>query len=218
MAIGKFSRQAAGIHRGLPPRQLACFACSFSRSGRFNALANDAARHRGMLVEPFAQPFVDELLDVALDVAVELTLGLPLELRLRQAHAHHRYQTFAYVVTGYGDFVLLLFQHAGRGSEIVDRARQRRSKPGKMRAAVNGIDRVGEREDVFAIAVVVLQRDFDLDVAALSLYVDGRIVQRTLAAIQMLHEFADAASEAKLGRFFGALVREGDLQALVKKG
>src|SRR5262245_24129115 len=87
-----------------------------------------------------------------------------------------------------------------------------------MRAAVNRVDGVGESEDVLAIAVVVLQRDLDLHVAAFSFHVDRRVVQRSLAAIQMLDEFADAASEAKLRRFFNALVGEGDLQTLVKKG
>ena len=68
------------------------------------------------------------------------------------------------------------------------------------------------------VAVVVLQRDFDFDVVALAFHVDGRIVQRVLAAVQMLDEFGDAAGETELGGFFAALVGQRDFQALVQKG
>ncbi len=131
-----------------------------------------------MLVEPFAKLFVHQLLDVSLDVAVQLPFCLPLELRLRQAHADHRHQPLAHVIAGDGHFVLLLFQHSRGRSEVVDRARQRRAEPGEVRAAIHGIDGVGERKYVFAVGVVVLQRDLDLHVPALSLYVNRRIVQR----------------------------------------
>ena len=75
-----------------------------------------------------------------------------------------------------------------------------------MRAAIDGVDGVGEGKNIFAVAVVVLQGDFDFDVAALPFDVNGRIVQRAFAAIEMLDEFADAAGEAEFGGFFRALV------------
>ena len=87
-----------------------------------------------------------------------------------------------------------------------------------MRAAIDGVDGVGEGKNVFAVGVVVLQGDFDFDGAALPFDVDRRIVQRGFAAIQMLDEFADAAGEAEFRGFFGAFVGERDLQALVEKG
>ena len=172
LAIRQFTRQPARIHGGLAPRQLAGFASRLTRASRLNALADDAPRHRGMLVEPFTQLFVHELLDVALDVAIQLALGLPLELRLRQAHAYYGNEPFAHIIAGDGDFVLLLLEHAGLRSEIVDGARQGGAEAGKMRAAVHGVDGVGERKHVFAVGVVVLQRDFDLHVAALAFHVD----------------------------------------------
>src|SRR5713226_615100 len=97
-----------------------------------------------MLVKPFAQALVDELFDVALDVAVELALSLAFKLRLRETHADDRDETFAHVVTADADFVLLLFQHAGGGGEIIDRARQSGAKAGEVRAPINGVDGVGE--------------------------------------------------------------------------
>jgi len=85
------------------------------------------------------------------------------KLRLRQLHGDHRDQPFANIVAGNRDFVLLLLEHSRGRSEIVDRARQRRTKSGKMRAAIDGVDRVGKCKNVFRVAVVILQRDFDFD-------------------------------------------------------
>ncbi len=154
----------------------------------------------------------------AFDVAVELALGLPFELRLRQLHRYHGDQAFAHVVAGDGDFVFLLLEHARGAGEIIDGAGQRGAKAGKVRAAIDGVDGVGEGKDVFRVAVVVLQRDFHFHVVALALDGDGRIVQHLLAAIEMLDELDDAAGEAKLGGFVAALVLQRDLQALVQKG
>ena len=71
-----------------------------------------------------------------------------------------------------------------------------------MRAAIHRVDGVREGENVFAISVVVLQRDFDFDVATLSFDVDRGIVQCGFAAVQVLYELADSTREAKLGGFF----------------
>src|SRR5579859_2076223 len=119
LAIGKFAGKAAGIHGGFAAREFARFAGGFAGAGRVNALADDAPRDSGMLVEPFAEAFVDDLLDVALDVAVELAFGLAFELRLRQAHADNGDKAFADVVARDADFVFLLLEHAVGGSEVV---------------------------------------------------------------------------------------------------
>ncbi len=99
------------------------------------------------------------------------------------------------------------------------------AEAGEMRAAVDGVDVVGEAEDGFGVAVVVLQRDVDLDAVAQSLHDDGLVVQHGLAAIEMLDELGDAAGVAELGaaRFAGlgvggALVGERDFEALVEEG
>ena len=120
LAIGELSGQAAGIHGRFAAGQLASFASGLARTGRFNALADDAARDGGMFVEPFAETLVDQLLDVALDVAIELALGLALELGLGQAHADDRDQTLADVIAADADLVFLLLEHAGGGGEIVN--------------------------------------------------------------------------------------------------
>src|SRR5882757_5401636 len=139
---GSRAGQAARVHGRFAAGQLTGFARSFTRTRGFNALADNAAGHRGMLIEPIAQALVDQLLDIALDIAVELAFSLPFKLRLRQAHADDRHEPFANVVTADADFVLLLFQHAGGRREIVDGARQGGAEAGEMRAAVDGVDRI----------------------------------------------------------------------------
>ena len=207
-----------GIERGLAARQLASLAGGFAGARGVDALADDFSRDRGVLVEIFAELFVDERFDEALDVAIELALRLAFELRLRQLHGNDGDEAFADVVAIDRDFVLLLLQHAEGIRVVVDRARERGAEAGKVRAAVDRVDRVGEGENIFGVAVVVLQRDFDIHLLALAFHVDGRIVQRALAAIQVLHEFGDAAGEAEFGFLAGALVFERDLQALVEEG
>src|SRR3984957_8786718 len=218
LAIGELAGKPAGIHGGLAAGGLGGFQPGIARAGRFDAFADDSARYGGMFVEPFAKFFVNELLDVTLNVAIELAFGLPFKLRLRQTHADDRDEAFTHIIAIDGDFVFLLLEHAGGGGEIVDRARKRRAEPGKMRAAVDGIDGVGKGENIFAVGVVVLQGDFDFYRAAFPFNVDGRIVQRGFSAIKMLDEFGDAPGKAEFGAFFAALIGQRNFQAFVEKG
>ena len=97
-------------------------------------------------------------------------------------------------------------------------------KPRQVRAAVHRVDVVGEAEDLLRVAVVVLQRDFHRQHAAvrqfaLAFEVDRLVVQHALAAVQVLDEFADAARVEELVRLhrLHALVGQRDLQALVQE-
>jgi hypothetical protein len=94
-----------------------------------------------------------------------------------------------------------------------------------MRAAVDGVDVVGEAEDGFGVAVVVLEGDVDLDAVAHGFHDDGLLMQHLLAAVEMLDELGDAAGVFELGAagfagfgVGGALVGERDLEALVEEG
>ena len=199
LAIGELARQAAGIERGLAAGEFAGLAGGFARARGVDTLADDFARDGRVLVEIFAELFVDQLLDDAFDVAIELALGLAFELRLRQLDGNDGDQTFAHVVAVDGDFVLLLLEHAERVRVVVDRARERGAEAGKVRAAIDGVDGVGEGENVFGVAVVVLQRDFHFDRVALAFDVDRRIVKDAFAFVEVLDEFGDAAGEAEFG-------------------
>ena len=119
-----------------------------------------------MLIEVFAQALVYELLHLAFDIAIQLAFGLPFELRLRQLYGYHGDQAFANVISGNRNAVFLFPEHARGAGEIIEGARERGTKARKMRAAIDCVDRIGESKDVFGIAVVILQRDFHLEVIA----------------------------------------------------
>ncbi len=57
--------------------QLASLARGFACARGVNAFANNAARHRGVLIEIFSQPLVDQLFDRTLDVAIHFPLVWP---------------------------------------------------------------------------------------------------------------------------------------------
>ncbi len=93
-----------------------------------------------------------------------------------------------------------------------------------MRSAIDGVDVIGEAEDIFRIAVVVLQRDFHGQRAAvrhlaITFEIDRLFVQHRLAAIQVLDEFRYAAAVMKLVLFggFHPLIGERDREAFVQE-
>ncbi len=81
------------------------------------------------------------------DIGIQLALGLAFELRLRQLHADHGDQAFAHVVAG--QIFFHVFEQAHLLPGVIDGAGQRRAESGKVRAAVNGVDVVGEAENAF---------------------------------------------------------------------
>ena len=86
-----------------------------------------------------------------------------------------------------------------------------------MGAALARVDVVGEGEDAFLVAVVVLQRHLDLDVPLLALEVEDLRVDRRLVLVQVLDELDDAALvEERVGASV-ALVLDDDLEAAVQE-
>ena len=207
LAIGQLARQSARIERALAARQVAGFAGRFTRARGVDRLADNLAHHRRILVEELAQLLVDELNDKAADVAVQLALGLSFELRLRQFHADHGRQSFANVVAG--QVLFDVFEQAACLAVGIDGARERAAEAAEMRSAVHGVDVVGEAENVLRVAVVILQRHFHGEHAAvrqlaLAFEMDRLFVQHALAAIQVLDELRDAAAVMKLVRLWPA--------------
>jgi hypothetical protein len=93
-----------------------------------------------------------------------------------------------------------------------------------MRAAIDGVDVVGEAENRFGVGVVVLQADLHGHAIAFGLHVDRLIVQHLFAAIEVLDEFRDAAVVFELRglglagfRIGGALVGKRDQQTFVQE-
>ena len=81
-----------------------------------------------------------------------------------------------------------------------------------MRAAVDGVDGVGERIDRLGVGVGVLDGGFGADAFHLFLDVNHR-VQRFAVAVQIADEGGDAAFEIELHFMVGALVHEIDRDA-----
>ena len=77
------------------------------------------------------------------------------------------------------------------------------------------MDVVGEGDDDFVIAVVILQRNLAHGVAALTGHIDGFRVQRGLVFVDEVDKFADAALVAhRLAHgLLAALIGDGDAQA-----
>ena len=161
---------------------------------------------------------VDDRLDDALDLGVaELGLGLALELRLRDLDADDGGQALADVVAADAGVLQVLGQVA-LGRVGVDRAGQRGAEPGEVRAALVGVDVVGEREDQLGVAVVPLQRDLGVDAVACSpLHEDRLVVDVRLVLVQVLDERDDAALVLELVRLAVALVVDRDDDAAVQE-
>src|SRR5262245_42089836 len=94
-----------------------------------------------------------------------------------------------------------------------------------MRAAIHGVDIVGERKHLFVISIVVLNRNFNAQIVAGSaiaslLEVHWLRMKRVLVLVQVLDEFGNAAFVIKfvLLLFIGAFISDRDPDALVQKG
>ncbi len=90
-------------------------------------------------------------------------------------------------------FVVLLLQQPLLARVRVQGPGQRRAEAGKVRAALVGVDVVGEREHRLLVGGVPLHRDLDLAVIGLVLEEDRLAVQRVLGLVQMLDEVDDPA-------------------------
>ena len=220
-AVGELAGEVRGVEDALAAGELARFPRRFARARRFDALLDDPLRDSRVLLEKGPELVVHHLLHPALDLrGDQAVLGLGGELRIVDAHRNHRGQAFAHVVARERRLLELLRQ-AGVLRVGVDRPGERRLEPFEVGAAVAVVDRVGERVDLLAVAVVPLQRDlaalFRPGVLLDLLEVDRLRVQRALVLVQMLDERGDAAGVLEVGRLVGALVLEVDLHPFVEE-
>ncbi len=154
-AVGEFAGKTAAIQSAFATREIAGFARCFAGTRGFNRFVDDLARHRRVLLKERAQALVDECLHGAGNVGIQLGFGLAFKLRLRQLDTDHGHQAFTNVVTRKVFFYI--FEKPELLAGIVDGPGKRSAETGKMRAAVHGVDVVGETENCFGVAVVVLE-------------------------------------------------------------
>ena len=213
-AVGQLAGQRAALEQALAAREVARLARGAARPRRVDRLLDDLPRLGGVLLEELGQLLVDRRLDQAADLGVaQLGLGLALELRVLELDRDERREALAHVLAG--EVLLLLLEEVLLAGVVVDRARERAAEAGEVRAALGGVDVVGEREDGLVVRRVPLHRDLDRAVVGLVLEVDDAAVDRVLLAVDVGDEVADAALVLEDDALaVGALVVELDAQAL----
>ena len=171
-----------------------------------------------VLLQELAQPGVDDRLHEALHAGVaQLGLGLALELRIAQLGRDDRGQALAHVLAG--EVVLLLLEQALLARVAVERARQGGAKARQVRAALVGVDVVGERVDRLLVGGVPLHRHLDGALLALTVEEHDLLLHRVLVLVEVRDEVADPALVAELGLLaLGALVDQRDAQAAGEEG
>ena len=218
LAVGQLARQGAAVERALAADEIAGLARRLARARGVDGLEDHALRDVRVLLEKRPELVVDDRLDDALDLGVaELRLGLPLELRARNLDADDGGEPLADVVAA-DRRVLQVLREVVLGRVGVDGARQRGAEPGEVRAALVGVDVVGERVERFRVPVVPLHRDLDVDAVLLAARVDRLLVDRRLVLVQILDEGDDAALVEELVRLAVALVVDRDRDAAVEEG
>src|SRR2546423_6408665 len=157
-AISELARQRKSVEGALALDEIACLARRLSGAKSGEALLDDAPRVGGVLLEVLAEGVVHRRGDLTGDLGVaEPRLGLPLELGLADLHADDCRESLPHVVGG--QIRVGLFQGAALARVCVDGAGESSAEPGEVCAAVNRVDVVRERIDLFCERVVVLERD-----------------------------------------------------------
>src|SRR5262249_52521844 len=161
------------------------------------------------------QTFGDGQRNVALDLGVaELRLGLALELRLEHLDADHRRQALAHILTG--EVGVRLLEQPGLAGVAVEHVGQSGAEAGDVAAALDGVDGVGERDDVLDKRRVVLQRDLGLRALYFTFDIERRDVDHLLVPVQGAGKRPDSALEVEGLGDGDRLVYGGDLQPLVE--
>jgi hypothetical protein len=237
LAVGQLAGQAAGLEQPLAAAgQVAGLARGHARARGGDRLAQDVLALAGVLLEPLAEPLVAHGQDEVARLGVaELGLGLPLELRLAELDGDDRGQAFADVVAGQP--VLALLDQAPVLAELVDQRGERGAEALLVRAALVGVDGVGEGVDRLVEAGVPLHRHLErqLAVGVLGLERDHRLVRGALGGVEVVDEVdepavvlvADLADGHLAARSRGlvggrhpvrALVAQGQAQPAVEEG
>ena len=100
-AVLELTGHGAGLQQTLAAGRLACLTGCNTRLSGGDRAANNILRHRGVTPEPVAEVIVHLTLGEGLSLRVtQLSLGLTLELRLRNLNRNHRGQALTHVFTG----------------------------------------------------------------------------------------------------------------------
>ena len=217
--VGEFPRQRGAFQRGLAARQVPGFSRGLARARGGEALVQDRPRGTGVFLKVDGQLIRHHGIHQLAHLAVaQLGLGLALKLRLHELDGHDGREALADVLAGQAAVCGL--QDAGFAPVVVDDAGQGRAEARQVRAALGGVDVVGEAEHALVEAVVPLHRDLHGGGVLHAFDVERGLEHDIFVLVQVLHEGHDAALVVvhPLLRGLGALVVQLDLDALVEKG
>ena len=214
-AVGELARQIRVLERRLAG-EISRLARGLAGARGLDGLLHDHPPLRRVLLEELRQRPVDRRLHEALDRRIaELGLRLALELRVLELHRDDRREPLAHVLTL--EVLVLLLELADLARVGVQRPGECGTEAREVRAALVGVDVVGEREKRLLVGVVPLHRDLHLADVAAVVEVDDLLVQgvpRSLR-VQVVDEVDDAAVVLEAGlEGLAALVDEPDPQAL----
>ena len=226
-AVGELAGQRRRLEQALAAGRLARLAGGVAGLAGLLGLLDDLAGGLGMLLQVIGQAVGHDLERQRTHVgASELGLGLALKLRIGQLDRDDGRKALAHVVTGQVG-VLLLEQILLTGV-IVDHAGEGGTETLEVHAALGGVDVVGKRHDVLAVAAIPLQGYLDLAHLGhrrvrirLALDVNGLLkgLGNVLAVVEELDEVDDAALVAKLLHAGSslALIGQHDLEVLIEE-
>ena len=226
-AVGELTGQRCRLEQALAAGRLARLAGGVARLAGLLGLLDDLASGLGVFLEVIGQAVGHDLERERTHVgAAELGLGLTLELRIGQLDRDNGRKTLAHVVAG--QIGVLLLEQVLLAGVIVNHAGERDAETLEVHAALGGVDIVGKRHDVLAVAAIPLQGYLDLAHLGhgrvrirLALDVDGLLkgLGDVLAVVEELDEVDDAALVAKLLHAGSrlALVGQHDLEVLIEE-
>src|SRR3989449_3607925 len=215
LAVRQLPGKVESFEQPLPSGQLPRFPCGFSGLGGEDRLPDADFRDLRGLVEEVREFLVHDRLDDSLDLRVsELHLRLTFELRFGDFQAQDRRQAFPDVVAleAFAALDVLVVLRI-----LDERPGETRLEAGEVRASLDRVDVVDEREDRFVVAVVVLHRHFDQGPVGFLRETDRVRVQRRLRAVDPLHVFGDATLELEYVPAAVDLVHDDDPKARVEE-
>ena len=182
LAVGQLARQRVGLERRLAAGHLARLARGLSRAGGGLRLVDDGAGDGRVFLEEDGQALAHHGLDQGAHVAVaELGLGLALELCVLQLDRDDDGQPLAHVVAR--KVLLVLLDEVVLAAVVVEHLGQGRLEAGLVRAALGGLDVVGEREHKLVVGIGVLHGDLGHAGLAGALHVDDIRMDGRLALV-----------------------------------
>ena len=209
LAVGQLSGKGAGFEGAFSPGELLCLSRGVSRPRGVYGLFHYAPCDLGVFLEKRPELLVQQGFHRAPHRGVaELGLGLALELRIGNLHAHHRHEPLPHVLSG--ERHLEVLQEVLLLGVLVYGPGERSAEPRKMGSPLDVVYVVGVAEDGFPVGVVVLKGHFHGGGIPLAPHVDRLGVKRLSVLVELLYEGDYPALVEKLLLPVRPLVNQGD--------